>query len=146
MPWKHKQTPSILLNAAPCSLLEPEMWVGQMLKPRDIQHSCILTIHDPMVPCHSPLPAVLGSEGLATSQLALYSMYSHPHARCTSQTSGEHVERFCLAQIVTVFWFSPSLSAKLVYTSQGLLLIGARMSAFSPDDIQIKGSRSKGPG
>lgn len=32
------------------------------------------------------------------------------------------------------------MSAKLIYTSQGLLLIRVRMSLFPPSDIQIKGS------
>jgi len=39
VPWKHKQASSMQQNAAPCSLLEPELWVGQMLKPPNIQHS-----------------------------------------------------------------------------------------------------------
>ena len=39
MPRKHKQSSPMQQNAAPRSLLEPDMWVGQMLKPPDIQHS-----------------------------------------------------------------------------------------------------------
>ena len=44
VPWKPKQASSMQQNAAPRSLLEPDMWVGQMLKPPDIQHSFPLKV------------------------------------------------------------------------------------------------------
>ena len=45
-------------KAAPCSLLEPEMWVGQMLKPPDIQHS--LPLKDFMMRFQGPAICWIG--------------------------------------------------------------------------------------
>ena len=58
VPWKHKQASSMQQNAAPCSLLEPEMWVGQMLKPPDIQHS--LPLKDFMMRFQGPANCWIG--------------------------------------------------------------------------------------
>ena len=60
---------------------------------------------------------------------------AHTHARCTRIMLRGSVwhEQF------TIFWFSPSMSAELVYTFKGLLLVRARMSLFSPSNIQMKG-------
>lgn len=78
---------------------------------------CLLLCHAWM---HGSLPLNSTKPPQVWWELPVVFIASAPtHARCTSWMSRDYVKRFCLAQIVTIFRFSPSMSAKLLYTPKG---------------------------